>query len=396
MKKVSKILIVATAIIFANMATQPLQAQPQFLPKQEFTINAFGGLSTLLYSVEDINQQKVERKNGFGFGGGFGYHYFFNDQLGLVTGLDIALYKASVSESFIQFNEDQTLWMLQAPIMLQYLAPLEPSASKHFYAGLGVRLGYAVSGKYSQTVDAPPAHSNSLKFSAFNVMLSADLGIRWKIGESMALYTGIYADYGLLNIIPAKSEHALLRSEVSILEARIGVDNAERYTSKVNTFAAGLKIKLAFGGKKKPAPVQEPEFVPAPKPKPVPAPEPIKEIPQEIKQTMIRLSNTLFEFDKFNLTSEAVAELNKVVKWLNDNPNLRVEIEGHTDSMGSAAYNQKLSEDRAKSVYNYFIEHGVKSSRLSYRGYGLTRPIADNSTADGRQQNRRVELQIMQ
>jgi outer membrane protein OmpA-like peptidoglycan-associated protein len=383
MKKFTKTLIVAAAIIFAGMTTEPLKAQPEFLPKQEFTVNAFGGLSTLLYSIHDVDQSGLEHKNGFGFGGGFGYHYFFNDNLGLVTGLDIALYKASASSSLNK--ESQNLWMLQVPVMLQYLAPLGMSANNHFYGGLGVRLGYAVSGKYSQN---NPTYSSSLKFSAFNIMLSADLGIRWKLSETMALYTGIYADYGLLNIIP-KQKDVTSSATLSILEVKYN----ERCVSKVNTFATGLKIKLAFGGKKKSAPAIEP--TPAPAPKPKPAPEPVKEVPQEIKQTMIRLSNTLFEFDKFNLTPEAVTELNKVLKWLNDNPALKVEIEGHTDSRGTAEYNQKLSEDRAKSVYNYFVEHGVSASRLSYRGYGLTRPIATNATDEGRQQNRRVELQII-
>ena len=123
----------------------------------------------------------------------------------------------------------------------------------------------------------------------------------------------------------------------------------------------------------------------------------IKEVPQEIKDVMVELSNTLFAFNKFNLTDKAKAGLDKVAAWLNDNPDVQVEISGHTDSVGSDSYNQKLSEDRAKSVYEYFIhEGGVSSKRLSYKGYGKTRPIATNETDAGRQQNRRVELNIIQ
>ena len=121
----------------------------------------------------------------------------------------------------------------------------------------------------------------------------------------------------------------------------------------------------------------------------------IKEIPVEIQQTMRDLSNTLFEFNKFNLGEKARGYLDEIVDWLVANPKVNVEIGGHTDGIGSQEYNQKLSENRAKTVYNYFVEHGVNKNRLSYKGYGKSEPIADNSTDAGRQQNRRVELKII-
>jgi len=120
-----------------------------------------------------------------------------------------------------------------------------------------------------------------------------------------------------------------------------------------------------------------------------------REIPLEIRQTMVELSKTLFAFNEFNLNEKSISELNKVVNWLKQNPGINVEIEGHTDNKGTAEYNQQLSEERAKSVYDYFVKNGISASRLSYKGYGLTRPIADNTTEAGRQQNRRVELRIV-
>ncbi len=122
----------------------------------------------------------------------------------------------------------------------------------------------------------------------------------------------------------------------------------------------------------------------------------IKEVPVEIQKTMRDLSNTLFEFNKFNVGEKARGYLDEIVDWLVENPKVNVEIGGHTDGIGSQEYNQKLSEQRAKTVYNYFVEHGVNKNRLSYKGYGKTEPIADNSTEAGRQQNRRVELKIIQ
>jgi outer membrane protein OmpA-like peptidoglycan-associated protein len=110
---------------------------------------------------------------------------------------------------------------------------------------------------------------------------------------------------------------------------------------------------------------------------------------------MMDLSNILFAFDRFNLTDEAVAELDKVTAWLRENPGLRVEISGHTDNYGADDYNMRLSENRAKAVRDYFTEHGVDASRLSYMGYGESQPVADNTTDDGRRRNRRVELGIV-
>jgi len=75
-----------------------------------------------------------------------------------------------------------------------------------------------------------------------------------------------------------------------------------------------------------------------------------------------------------------------------DNPTLRVLLEGHTDSIGAEAYNQGLSERRAKAVMQYLIKGGVDSARLSTVGYGESRPIAPNNTKEGRAKNRRVEL----
>ena len=121
----------------------------------------------------------------------------------------------------------------------------------------------------------------------------------------------------------------------------------------------------------------------------------IKEVPVEIQKTMRDLSNTLFEFNKFNVGEKARGYLDEIVDWLVATPKDNVEIGGHTDGIGSQEYNQKLSEQRAKTVYNYFVEHGVNKNRLSYKGYGKSEPIADNSTEAGRQQNRRVELKII-
>jgi outer membrane protein OmpA-like peptidoglycan-associated protein len=110
---------------------------------------------------------------------------------------------------------------------------------------------------------------------------------------------------------------------------------------------------------------------------------------------VIVLNNIFFDHDKYTLRKESEAELENLHKLLSDNPSLRIEISGHTDSKGSETYNQKLSENRAHTVVTYLINAGINSSRLEYKGYGMTKPIASNLTDEGRQQNRRTEFKIL-
>ncbi len=116
--------------------------------------------------------------------------------------------------------------------------------------------------------------------------------------------------------------------------------------------------------------------------------------PIQKNQTMV-LNNILFDFDKATLKPESYIELEKLYKFLSENPNLIIEIGGHTDNIGTKEYNQILSEKRAKAVYDYLITKNINANRLKYKGYGDTMPIADNSTEEGRQLNRRTEIKIL-
>jgi len=111
--------------------------------------------------------------------------------------------------------------------------------------------------------------------------------------------------------------------------------------------------------------------------------------------TVVVLKNIFFDFDKSELKPESFVELDKLVDYLEHNL-VKIEIGGHTDGLGDKDYNQKLSESRASEVYLYLINKGIDSSRLSYRGYGSEKPIADNNTEEGRASNRRTEFKIVQ
>lgn len=118
----------------------------------------------------------------------------------------------------------------------------------------------------------------------------------------------------------------------------------------------------------------------------------LKEI--KVGETSV-LNNIFFEFDSYKLKERSIAELKKLIEFLNQNPNVKIELAGHTDNVGSKAYNIDLSNNRAKEVQKYLIKQGIDAGRLEYKGYGEEQPIKSNSTAEGRAKNRRTEFKII-
>jgi outer membrane protein OmpA-like peptidoglycan-associated protein len=129
---------------------------------------------------------------------------------------------------------------------------------------------------------------------------------------------------------------------------------------------------------------------------PPPVPAPVVEETAVVKEEVIVIRDVHFEFDKAKLTSADKVVLDKIATRLKaEAPDARLTVTGHTDSVGSDAYNQKLSDRRAHSVVEYLISQGVpRSSFVSVTGAGESQPVADNKTADGRSMNRRTEIQI--
>ena len=121
----------------------------------------------------------------------------------------------------------------------------------------------------------------------------------------------------------------------------------------------------------------------------------------EIKMKKIKvggaviLRNVFFNTGSFDLLPESKVELQKLIEFLNLNKTVFIEIEGHTDNVGSEEMNQKLSESRAKEVYKYLTNKGIDNYRMKYKGYGLSKPVSSNDTTDGRALNRRTEFMII-
>jgi outer membrane protein OmpA-like peptidoglycan-associated protein/tetratricopeptide (TPR) repeat protein len=116
--------------------------------------------------------------------------------------------------------------------------------------------------------------------------------------------------------------------------------------------------------------------------------------PIEVNASIV-LKNIFFDVNKAEVKPESMIELDKVVQLLKENPTLKIEIEGHTDNVGKPADNLTLSNNRAKAVINYFLYKGVTANRLTSKGFGETRPLAENTTETGRAKNRRTELKVI-
>lgn len=110
---------------------------------------------------------------------------------------------------------------------------------------------------------------------------------------------------------------------------------------------------------------------------------------------VIKLNNVFFATGKFDLRKESAIELDKLAELMKSKPTLKIEIDGHTDNQGDAKANLALSNNRAKAVYDYLVSKGIDKARLAFKGYGATKPAADNATEEGRAKNRRTEFKVL-
>ena len=111
---------------------------------------------------------------------------------------------------------------------------------------------------------------------------------------------------------------------------------------------------------------------------------------------ILKVQNIYFDYDKWTIRPESMSSLEKIAQVLMEHPEVTVRIEGHTDNIGSDVYNQGLSEKRAEAVRQALIERGVPASRLTAIGFGKARPVAPNTSPEGRAENRRIEFKVQQ
>lgn len=188
-------------------------------------------------------------------------------------------------------------------------------------------------------------------------------------------------------------------------------------------YIAMVGFQYSFGGSRTPAPPPPPppppppaETAPAPAPAAIPAPPPDSDhdgVPDNIDKCpdtpagvqvdavgcplkgSITLEGVNFEYNSAALTAASRRPLDEIADGMKKHPRLKVEIQGHTDSTGSPAYNLKLSQRRADSVRDYLLSQGVPENQLQTKGYGQAQPVATNKTAEGRAKNRRVVMFVI-
>ena len=169
--------------------------------------------------------------------------------------------------------------------------------------------------------------------------------------------------------------------------------------------SATVGFAIRFGQKSSPKPV-EPVVLPPAQHDTVVVEKVVREVVKEVVKDTVYITPpqpaeleaisalALFDNDSYVIKREFYPDLDRVVAWFQTHPDAHASIEGHTDSNASPEYNQVLSENRARAVLNYLVDKGVEASRLTCIGYGLTRPVDTNATAEGRQRNRRVEIKV--
>lgn len=166
---------------------------------------------------------------------------------------------------------------------------------------------------------------------------------------------------------------------------RAGVDALYNIDQGDTEWQAGVGVGLNFGGGSKPAPVV------AAAPEPMPEPAPVEEPAQVVRVEL----DVKFDFDKAQVKEESYGDIKSLADFMKQYPQTTTTVEGHTDSVGTDAYNQGLSERRANAVRDVLVnQYGVEGERVNAAGYGESSPVADNATDSGRAINRRVEAEV--
>lgn len=204
---------------------------------------------------------------------------------------------------------------------------------------------------------------------------------------AVCAFVGAAAGIGIAEAVRGESSASVQQADGS-LTIRSRKDDADYYKGALPGAAIGAALCGLIGHA-----VLDPER-PTPPPPPPPTPSPTPALPPPSSKRIV-LRGVNFDFDKDDIRPDSRPILNAAVNILNENKRVRVTVEGYTDSIGSEEYNEQLSLRRAEVVYRYLVNHGVDPDRMEVVGYGESRPVATNETPEGRAENRRTELHVV-
>jgi len=472
MKKRLSILLAAAIITNFSATAQTTSGQNTVSNNNEFTLHAGGGLSSLQYK---LNTGKYSP--GFGGQAGFGYIFFFSSSLGFVTGAELSLYKAksvlsgfsdsyevhgaktadnyTYTFAFDNYSEIQQAFYINIPLMLQY----QSVSNNQFYAAFGVKAGipvkvtamtddYSVSTKgyfhdaEVRTYDDLPQYGfgtyncasdkKSLDF-ALNLMAAAEAGVKWKIASKNALYTGVYVDYGFINIQKTKNSNFVQRelTEPEISPLIVSQYAGESFTDKITLLSVGIRLRVAFGAGKSGAKLTkqqisannaekakerraaaekaraervakdkenkriaaekaEAERIAKEQETERLAKERLQDVIDKIQQPIYNYVALETEF-----STAQRQELDEKIALLKKNPNIKFFIYGHTCDTGSSDVNEKISLQRAQKAKEYMISKGIDGSRiLGVNSKRDTEPLVPNTSEENRKKNRRIQIVV--
>ena len=430
--------------------------------KHEFSVHAGGGLSALNYNVT-FGEQRL----GLGGHFGLGYHFFFSQHWAIGTGLELGFYRSkfdmdNLSFSFMttdmqgvefefrsivnNFEEKQRAMLLQIPLLLQFQTG--DSNSRHrFFAAAGGKIGIPIRGRYSNTLPFDNvgyyafenALYNTQTFMGFGqfpsrtqesnldfktaVFLSAEAGVKWRLSDGRSLYTGLYLDYGLNNIINAPSPRPTLvefnattptafavNSVIHSQYKPTGSNIAQTFTDNIKPIALGIKLRLGINKRcdrnerGQQATTQRQNCDEIQKTldetrKALEESEAARKAAEE--ETMNALKKWLeMPIDHYALNQTEPREyqrqrLDEKIVILNQYPDLKFYIEGHTCDIGLTSANERVGYGRDVGARAYLIAHGIDPSRiLGNLCRRDTQPVVPNTNEENRLLNRRVQLII--
>lgn len=201
-------------------------------------------------------------------------------------------------------------------------------------------------------------------------------------------------DSVLQKILEVGSSYELIVNKIGYLESRQDIRISAKLRENKDIKKKIILSKIYIPPPPKPKEVKK-SIVPLPKSGEQPPSAPIAK-PVEPKRVKLDLGNALFQTGQFAIAKDSRKNMNKLVNFLVENPKVKMEVAGHTDSTGTDIINDQLSFQRAQTIVNYLITNGISVERLVAKGYGSRKPIAPNDTPRGRSQNRRVEFIILE
>jgi outer membrane protein OmpA-like peptidoglycan-associated protein/opacity protein-like surface antigen len=471
---------------------QYLEEQPQ----HEISLWGGYGLSTLKYDLSFGN-----RTPGCGGLIGIGYNYYLTYHWSVGLGLEYSMLSAksefpnfmdnyvipgwenerplNLEVSSSKYKQSYNVSYLNIPLIAQY--QLDVWDEHKFYVAGGVKLGIPMSGKYKSEGDffanayerktdgtnTGDAYGTNLKEKGFgsrtessnkgtfdtkaNVILTIEPGMKWRLNDKLALYTGVFLDYGLSDIRKNSDDSkSMIQHDVdskgkfsgytfsNALESQYSREagNAKAFTDRVSTLSVGLKVRLgfAFGEPKDKKRDKKSEQLTAEDVDRIVSDNTqriidnqdkglnymaqntqmiidsqdkgfrdIKDLlnkhnekeKQEVKEGRRLETVSAFELDETRVQTSMHDALQKNLEALRSNPAMKILLVGHTDDIGGVNYNMNLGKRRAESIKDWLVSQGINGSRITVESKGNTAPIVPNINDENRKFNRRVEFIIV-